>query len=34
MTNVHSTPKAPPGKPAAKPDNPYPDFSLTAHPAG
>jgi hypothetical protein len=30
---VHSTPSATPDK-AAKPSKPYPEYSLTAHPAG
>jgi integrase len=33
MSTEHSTAPAAPGKPA-KPDKPYPDFPLTAHPAG
>jgi integrase len=33
MSDKHSTRPAPAGKPA-KPDKPYPEFPLTAHPAG
>ena len=33
MSEGHSTPPAAPGKPN-KPAKPYPDFPLTAHPAG
>src|SRR4051794_19763554 len=33
MSESHSTPSAVPGKPA-KPSKPYPEFPLTAHPAG
>lgn len=36
MTEAHSSPPAAQGQPArpAKPDKPYPEFPLTAHPAG
>jgi integrase len=33
MSDAHSTPTAPAGKPT-KPEKPYPEFPLTAHPAG